>query len=99
LELKAGDVILFSKNATSASTKIYININNKEKFTAISGISNNRKAVQIQTNIDHEKQETLAQLKALKEERDEKLRSANKTIAKLLDTKDDFVSNEENKQL
>jgi len=97
LELKAGDTILFSKNATSASTKIYIN--NKEKFTAISGISNNRKAVQIQTNIDHEKQETLAQLKALKEERDEKLRSANKTIAKLLDTKDDFVSNEENKQL
>ena len=89
LNLKQGDTIVFSKNATSASTKIYIN--NKEKFTGISGISNNRKAVQIQSNIDHEKQETLKELRILREEREEKLRKANEAIAKLLDTKDEFT--------
>jgi len=95
LELKEGDTIVFSKNATSASTKVYIN--NKEKFTAISGMSNNRKAVQIQTNIDHEKQETLMELKSLKDERDEKLHKANEAIAKLLNTKGDFMPTEESR--
>ncbi|MEA3289654.1 MAG: flagellar motor switch protein FliM, partial [Campylobacterota bacterium] len=42
LDLKEGDVISFSKNATSASTRI--RINNKEKWSAAAGSSNNRKA-------------------------------------------------------
>ena len=45
LELKEDDVIVFSKNATSSSSKVYIN--NKEKWSAIAGASNNRKAIQI----------------------------------------------------
>ena len=89
LNLKAGDTILFNKNGTSASAKVYIN--NKEKFSGISGISNNRKAVQINTNIDHEKQETLNDLRILREDREAKLKSANDAIAKLLETKDDYI--------
>ncbi len=88
LSLKKGDTILFSKNATSASSRVYIN--NKEKFAAISGISNNRKAVQIKTNIDHEKQETLMELKQLREDRETALKKANEAVAKLLNTRDDF---------
>ena len=90
LSLKSGDTILFNKNATNASAKVYIN--NKEKFTGVSGASNNRKAVQIKTNIDHEKQETLEKLKILRSERDEATRLANEAVAKLLDTKDDFTN-------
>jgi len=92
LNLKSGDTIVFNKNATSASAKIYVN--NKEKFAGISGASNNRKAVQIKTNIDHEKQETLSKLKVLRHERDIATKKANDAIARLLDTKDEFVRNE-----
>ncbi len=55
LNLKEEDVIVFNKNANSPTAKLYIN--NKEKFLSVSGISNSRKAVQIKSNIDHEKQE------------------------------------------
>ena len=89
LNLKSGDTIVFNKNATSASSTIYVN--NKEKFEGISGVSNNRKAVQIKTNVDHEKQETLASLKTLREEREEARKKANEAIAKLLAEKDDFI--------
>ena len=67
LNLKKDDVIIFNKNATSSSAKIYIN--KKEKFSSVAGISNNRKAIQIQANVDHEKMETLEKLKVLREER------------------------------
>jgi len=67
LDLKADDVIVFSKNATSSSSKVYIN--NKEKWSASAGASNNRKAIQIKSNIDHEKMETLNSLKEFNDER------------------------------
>ena len=89
LNLREDDVILFSKNATSSSAKLYIN--NKEKWSAIAGSSNNRKAVQIKSNIDHEKMETLATLKQINDARDEEKRKANEAIAKLLNTKDTYV--------
>jgi len=88
LNLKEDDIIVFSKNATSASTKVYIN--KKEKWSGVAGSSNNRKAVQIQSNIDHEKMETLASLKALEKERSEKQKKANEAIAKLIAVKDEF---------
>ncbi|PIF04649.1 MAG: flagellar motor switch protein FliM [Arcobacter sp.] len=88
LHLQKDDVIVFSKNATSASTKVYIN--NKEKWSAIAGASNNRKAIQIKSNIDHEKMETLNSLKELNEERETKAKAASDAIAKLIATKDDF---------
>ena len=88
LNLKEDDIIVFSKNATSTSTKMYIN--KKEKWSGVAGSSSNRKAVQIQSNIDHEKMETLSSLKALDEERDEKQKKANEAIAKLISVKDDF---------
>lgn len=88
LNLKEDDVIVFSKNANSSSSKIYIN--NKEKWSAVSGASNNRKAIQIQSNIDHEKMETLRSLKSLDEERTEKTRKANEAIARLIETRDEF---------
>ena len=91
LNLKVGDTVVFNKNATSAASKIYIN--NKEKFKGISGASNNRKAVQISTNIDHEKQETLHKLKELREDRNEMTKKANEAIARLLDTKENFINN------
>jgi flagellar motor switch protein FliM len=90
LNLKQGDTIVFSKNATSASSKLYIN--NKEKFATVSGISNNRKAIQIKTNLDREKQETLKQLQEFREERDEAHKHAQEAIARLLNTKDEFTS-------
>jgi len=88
LDLQEDDVILFSKNATSSSTKVYIN--NKEKWSAVAGSSNNRKAIQIQSNIDHEKMETLESLKQFNDERVEKSRAANEAIAKLIATRDEF---------
>ncbi|MEA2050384.1 MAG: flagellar motor switch protein FliM [Campylobacterota bacterium] len=88
LSLQEGDIISFSKNATSSSTKLYIN--NKEKWQAVAGSSNNRKAVQIQSNIDHEKMETLASLKALNDKRTEETKKANDAIAKLLETRNEI---------
>jgi len=88
LNLREGDIISFSKNATSSSTKLYIN--NKEKWSAIAGTSNNRKAIQIQSNIDHEKMETLAFLKDLNYKRDEDTRKANDAIARLLETRNEI---------
>ena len=88
LNLKADDVIVFNKNATSSSAKIYIN--NKEKFLGVSGLSNNRKAFQVQSNLDHEKQETLETLRHMREERDTKAKEANATIHKLLQEKGQF---------
>jgi len=88
LNLKEEDIIVFSKNANSSSSKVYIN--NKEKWSAISGSSSNRKAIQIQSNIDHEKMETLRSLKSLNDERLERTRKANEAIAKLIETRDEF---------
>ena len=89
LNLKKDDIIVFNKNATSSAAKIYIN--RKEKFASTSGISNNRKAVQIQTNVDHEKMNTLEKLKILREERDIALKEQNEKIARLIETKSDFI--------
>lgn len=86
LNLKVDDVIVFNKNATSSSATIYIN--KKEKFSAISGISNNRKAIQIKANLDREKQETLDNLRAMREEREVKAKEMSENIKKLLEQKD-----------
>jgi len=88
LSLQEGDIISFSKNATSASSKIYIN--NKEKWSAIAGSSNNRKAIQIKSNIDHEKMETLKSLRSLKETRTAEAKKASEAIARLLDSRDQY---------
>eukprot|EP01156_Anaeramoeba_ignava_P018569 Anaeramoba_ignava/a92172_9.p1 GENE.a92172_9~~a92172_9.p1 ORF type:complete len:368 (+),score=6.46 a92172_9:314-1417(+) len=88
LDLEEGDIISFSKNATSSSAKVYIN--HKEKWSALAGSSNNRKAIQIQSNIDHEKMETLASLRALNEQRKEETKKANEAIARLLESRDDL---------
>lgn len=88
LSLKKDDVIVFNKNATSASTKLYIN--NKEKFLTTSGLANNRKAVQIKSNIDHEKQETLDTLRTMREERIKLAKETNANIKRLLSEKDAF---------
>ncbi len=82
LDLREGDVVLFNKNASSSSAKVYIN--NKEKFLAVSGLSNNRKAIQIKANIDHEKMETLEILRQMREEREVKSKEAQEKIQKLL---------------
>ena len=82
LNLKENDVIVFNKNATSSSAIVYIN--KKEKFTAVSGISNNRKAIQIKSNLDREKQETLDTLRAMREEREIKAKETAENIRKLL---------------
>ncbi|MBD3840576.1 MAG: flagellar motor switch protein FliM [Campylobacterales bacterium] len=89
LDLKENDIIVFSKNATSSSTKVYIN--NKEKWSAVAGSSNNRKAVQLKSNIDHEKMETLKSLRTLNETRKEEAKKASEAIAKLLESKAEFV--------
>ncbi len=88
LDLKLDDIIVFNKNATSSSSKIYIN--NKEKFLGVSGLSNNRKAIQIQANLDHEKMETLENLRLMREDRDNKSKVASDSIKKLLSEKDTF---------
>ena len=85
LNLKIDDVIVFNKNATSSSAIVYIN--KKEKFSAISGISNNRKAIQIKANLDREKQETLDTLRAMREEREIKAKEMSENIRKLLEEK------------
>lgn len=82
LNIKKGDVIVFNKNATSSSSKVYIN--RKEKFVGLSGLSNNRKAVQIESNIDHEKQETLEILRIMREDREQKAKETNANIKRLL---------------
>ncbi len=82
MHLKEGDVIIFNKNASSASSKIYIN--NKEKFFALCGVINNRKAIQIQSNIDHEKQETMQKLRVMREERDVQAKQSIENINRLL---------------
>jgi len=87
LNLKVDDVIVFNKNATSASTKIYIN--KKEKFLSVSGISNNRKAIQLQSNLDKEKQETLNILRGMREERLIKAKEKASSIHKLLKDRED----------
>ncbi len=89
LKLKVDDVVVFNKNATSSSAKVYIN--KKEKFASIAGVYNNRKAVQIKTNIDHEKMETLEKLRILREKREEEQRLKNERIAKLLETKNEYI--------
>ncbi len=88
LDLKEEDIIVFNKNANSSSSKIYIN--NTEKFVGVSGISNNRKAIQIQANIDHEKQETLEALRVMREERIEKTKESNQNIKRLLKERGGF---------
>ena len=82
LKLQVDDVIVFNKNATSSSAKIYVN--KKEKFSAISGIANNRKAFQIRANIDREKQETLDTLRIIREERENRAKETNENIKRLL---------------
>ncbi|MFW2466828.1 flagellar motor switch protein FliM, partial [Aliarcobacter butzleri] len=59
-------------------------INKKEKFSAVSGISNNRKAVQIKANLDREKQETLDTLREMREDREQKAKESAETLKKLL---------------
>jgi flagellar motor switch protein FliM len=86
INLKVDDVIVFNKNATSSSATIYIN--KKEKFSSISGISNNRKAIQIRANLDREKQETLDNLRAMRGEREQKAIEMSENIRKLLEQKD-----------
>ena len=88
LNLKEGDVVVFNKNATSNSSKLYIN--NKEKFVSVSGIMNERKAVQIQSNIDHEKQDTLIALREMRADRDKRTKEANENIQRLLKEKGTF---------
>jgi flagellar motor switch protein FliM len=66
-------------------------VNKKEKFASIAGVSNNRKAVQIQTNVDHEKMDTLDKLKVFREEREEKERIQKEKIARLIETKSEFL--------
>jgi len=88
LNLKENDVIVFSKNATSSSSKVYIN--NKEKWSAVSGSSNNRKAIQIKSNIDHEKIETLNSLKQFNDERVSKAKEASDAISRLIATRDKY---------
>ena len=82
LNLKVDDVIVFNKNATSSSNKVYIN--KKEKFLSLSGISNNRKAVQIESNLDKEKLETLEILRGMREERLLKAAEKSSNIKRLL---------------
>jgi len=88
LDIKEGDTIVFNKNATSSSAKVYIN--NKEKFLTVSGVSNNRKAIQIQSNLDHEKGETLSILREMREEREQKAKEASENIQRLLREKGEF---------
>ncbi len=85
LILKKDDIILFNKNATSSVSKIYIN--NSEKFLGVSGTSNNRKAIQITSNVDHEKQKTLSILRDMNEERIKQAKISSENIKRLLKDK------------
>ncbi len=86
LNLKENDIIVFNKNATSSSSKIYVN--NTEKFIGVSGISNNRKEIKMKANIDHEKQETLEILRVMREERIIKAKESAANIKRLLKERD-----------
>ena len=88
LKLSKDDIIVFNKNATSSSSKIYVN--NSEKFVGVSGISNNRKAIQVKANIDHEKQETLESLRVMREERIVKAKESSANIKRLLHERDNY---------
>lgn len=85
INLKVGDVIVFNKNATSPAATVYVN--KKEKFTSLSGISNNHKAIQIMSNIDKEKRETLDTLRVMREEREKKSKEMTESIKRLLEQK------------
>jgi flagellar motor switch protein FliM len=67
LKLKADDIIMFNKNATSSSGKIQIN--HKEKFSGLIGELNNKKAIQIQESSDKEHSKTLGKLKNIYNQR------------------------------
>jgi flagellar motor switch protein FliM len=82
LNLKEGDVIVFNKNAASSDSIVYVN--KKEKFSAVCGISNNRKAIEIRSNLDKEKQETLETLRLMREEREQKAKENAENIKKLI---------------
>lgn len=82
LDIKENDIILFNKNATSSSAKLYVN--KKEKFLTVSGISSNRKAIQIRSNLDKEKLETLETLRKMREDRIERARVSSDNINRLL---------------
>lgn len=88
LKLNKDDIIVFNKNATSSSSKIYIN--HTEKFVGVSGISNNRKAIQVKSNIDHEKLETLEALRLMREDRIVKAKESSANIKRLLQERDSF---------
>ncbi|AXX84041.1 MULTISPECIES: flagellar motor switch protein FliM [Arcobacteraceae] len=82
LNLKEGDIIVFNKNAESNESIVYVN--KKEKFLASCGISNNRKAIELLSNLDKEKQETLETLRLMREEREQKAKENAENIKKLL---------------
>lgn len=82
LNLKEGDVIVFNKNANSSDSIVYVN--KKEKFSAVCGISNNRKAIEIKSNLDKEKQETLEALRIMREDREQKAKENAENIKRLL---------------
>ena len=82
LNLKEGDVIVFNKNAASSDSIVYVN--KKEKFSAVCGISNNRKAIEIRSNLDKEKQETLESLRLMREDREQKAKENAENIKKLI---------------
>ena len=88
LNLKKEDVIVFNKNATSSSAKIYIN--NKEKFLGVCGIANSRKAIQIQSNIDREKQDTLTTLREMREDREHKAKENAANVQRLLNERENL---------
>ena len=90
LSLKKDDIIVFNKDSRSKMAKVYIN--KKEKFATEIGIYNNRKAVKILYNIDHEKMQTLEKLKEIREQREKKEKEAREKIAKLLETKDEILN-------
>jgi flagellar motor switch protein FliM len=88
LNLSVGDVIIFNKNAHSSVSKTYIN--GREKFLSLSGTSNGRKAAQIKSNLDHEKLETIRNLREIRLERDKKSKAASDTVRRLMEEKEQF---------
>ncbi len=86
LNIGAEDIVVFNKNADSALAKIYIN--SQEKFLGLSGIKNNRKAIKIEANIDHEKQETLKLLRVMREERETVAKESAENIRRMLNERD-----------
>jgi len=82
LNLKEGDVIVFNKNAISTDAVVYVN--RKEKFSAACGISSNRKAIELKSNLDKEKQETLEALRIMREDREQRAKESAENVKKLL---------------